>query len=258
VKAPRLKEWREARGETQVTLGERAGVSQHTILRIEHGEELRPPTARKLADALGVDITDLLASPPAAQLAGKAEPPATGPATGPLASAELEAAQRRVDAVLEEAALRFGEALGFEKHVARMATGIHFILSEAESALGELGDAQEYTERFGPELAERYRAYVDVVRAASREFEDDLYPLLLRMHASRSRSAASSGATSLVEEVVGATSNAVEEATKGAQAAVERIETDYDKRDAALKEIARATEAQEAQEASLSEEGVKS
>jgi transcriptional regulator with XRE-family HTH domain len=64
VKTPRLREWREAMGETQATLGERSGVAEHTISRIEHGASLRPTTARKLADALGVAVADLMERPP--------------------------------------------------------------------------------------------------------------------------------------------------------------------------------------------------
>jgi transcriptional regulator with XRE-family HTH domain len=75
VKTPRLREWREAMGETQATLGERSGVAEHTISRIEHGASLRPTTARKLADALGVAVADLMERPPVPL--GEA-PPETG------------------------------------------------------------------------------------------------------------------------------------------------------------------------------------
>ena len=64
MKTPRLREWRETMGETQATLGERSGVAEHTISRIEHGASLRPTTARKLADALGVAVADLMERPP--------------------------------------------------------------------------------------------------------------------------------------------------------------------------------------------------
>jgi transcriptional regulator with XRE-family HTH domain len=78
VKTPRLREWREAMGETQVTLADKSGVAEHTISRIEHGASLRPTTARKLADALGVAVADLMESPPVLASAGKAEAPDTG------------------------------------------------------------------------------------------------------------------------------------------------------------------------------------
>ena len=64
MKTPRLREWREAMGETQVTLADKSGVAEHTISRIEHGASLRPTTARKLADALGVAVVDLMERPP--------------------------------------------------------------------------------------------------------------------------------------------------------------------------------------------------
>jgi transcriptional regulator with XRE-family HTH domain len=78
VKTPRLREWREATGETQLTLADKSGVAEHTISRIEHGASLRPTTARKLADALGVAVADLMESPPVLASAGKAEAPDTG------------------------------------------------------------------------------------------------------------------------------------------------------------------------------------
>ena len=78
MKTPRLREWREAMGETQVTLADKSGVAEHTISRIEHGASLRPTTARKLADALGVAVADLMESPPVLASAEKAEAPDTG------------------------------------------------------------------------------------------------------------------------------------------------------------------------------------
>jgi transcriptional regulator with XRE-family HTH domain len=78
VKTPRLREWREAMGETQVTLADKSGVAEHTISRIEHGASLRPTTARKLADALGVAVADLMESPPVLASAGKAKAPDAG------------------------------------------------------------------------------------------------------------------------------------------------------------------------------------
>lgn len=88
MKTPRLKEWREARGETQVTLAERSGVAEHTISRIEHGAFLRPSTARKLADALNVSVADLMEKPsvPLGEPVPLAEAPYTGPTPqGPVA-----------------------------------------------------------------------------------------------------------------------------------------------------------------------------
>jgi transcriptional regulator with XRE-family HTH domain len=81
MKIPRLREWRETRGETQVSLAEKVGVTQYTVLRAEHGENTRPTTARRFAEALGVSVSDLQETPPIPQgfaEAGKAEAPNTG------------------------------------------------------------------------------------------------------------------------------------------------------------------------------------
>jgi transcriptional regulator with XRE-family HTH domain len=64
VKLERLKEWREARGWTQKELSYAAGVGEKTIARIELGDSVRPSTARKAADALGVAVVDLMEQPP--------------------------------------------------------------------------------------------------------------------------------------------------------------------------------------------------
>jgi transcriptional regulator with XRE-family HTH domain len=76
VQLPRLKEWREFRGYTQPELAERAGLSLRTVFNYEHGGNALPNNARKLAEALGVQIGDLLseeahpkgAAPPSVQL----------------------------------------------------------------------------------------------------------------------------------------------------------------------------------------------
>jgi transcriptional regulator with XRE-family HTH domain len=103
VKAPRLREWREAMGATQAALSESSGLSEFTIIRVEHGESLRPSTAKKLADTLGISVIDLMDSPPVP--AGKAEAPATGQVDVSKARGIAEAA---TNAVFEA----FGERLG--------------------------------------------------------------------------------------------------------------------------------------------------
>jgi transcriptional regulator with XRE-family HTH domain len=60
MKLPRLREWRERRGLTQAELSQRSGTNPTTISRIEGGKRgAHPSTARKLAEALGVEIDDL-------------------------------------------------------------------------------------------------------------------------------------------------------------------------------------------------------
>ena len=60
----RTKEWRESRGLTQRELAAKAGVGEVTVARIETGASVTPPTARKIAEALGVAVADLLERPP--------------------------------------------------------------------------------------------------------------------------------------------------------------------------------------------------
>jgi transcriptional regulator with XRE-family HTH domain len=64
MQLPRLREWREARGLTQLELAKRAKASEYTILRAEHGAEIRPNTARRLAEVMGLSVADLLEEPP--------------------------------------------------------------------------------------------------------------------------------------------------------------------------------------------------
>jgi transcriptional regulator with XRE-family HTH domain len=63
VQIPRLREWREARALTQVELAERAGVSSRSVAGYEAGAGARPPTVRRLAEALGVEVADLRGVP---------------------------------------------------------------------------------------------------------------------------------------------------------------------------------------------------
>jgi transcriptional regulator with XRE-family HTH domain len=61
VRLTRLRAVRERKALTQEELANLAGVSRQTVLKIEGGLEPRPPTIRKLAAALGVQPSDLMA-----------------------------------------------------------------------------------------------------------------------------------------------------------------------------------------------------
>jgi transcriptional regulator with XRE-family HTH domain len=78
LRLPRLKEVRELHGWSQKDLAEAARVSRDSISNYETGHrEAYPATARKLADALGVKIADLIE--PARQPAlPKGDAPASG------------------------------------------------------------------------------------------------------------------------------------------------------------------------------------
>ncbi len=66
MKLERLKEWREYRGLTQVELAELAGVPQSTVSQAETGKRSpHPGTARKFAEALGVEVEELTRAPKA-------------------------------------------------------------------------------------------------------------------------------------------------------------------------------------------------
>jgi transcriptional regulator with XRE-family HTH domain len=51
---------RERLGYAVETVAEEAGVSKNSVLRAEHGKDIRPLTARKIAAALGVRVADLI------------------------------------------------------------------------------------------------------------------------------------------------------------------------------------------------------
>jgi transcriptional regulator with XRE-family HTH domain len=76
LKLPRLKEVRELHGWSQAKLAEESDVSRDSISNYETGQrEAWPATAKKLADALHVEIADLREPAWALATAGKAEAP---------------------------------------------------------------------------------------------------------------------------------------------------------------------------------------
>jgi DNA-binding XRE family transcriptional regulator len=55
-----LRRARERLGYGVEMTAQEAGVSKNSVLRAEHEEDIRPTTARKIANALRVDVADLL------------------------------------------------------------------------------------------------------------------------------------------------------------------------------------------------------
>lgn len=51
---------RKGKGWDQTALALKAGLSKSTICRVEKGERQRPQTFKKIATALGVDLSDLV------------------------------------------------------------------------------------------------------------------------------------------------------------------------------------------------------
>ena len=88
----RVRWHRDRLGWTLDTLAEKAEVAKGTVLRAEHGEHVRPSSGRRIARALGTEISDLIPDKPrrAVELAGtgKAEALQTGPAVPDEARAD--------------------------------------------------------------------------------------------------------------------------------------------------------------------------
>ena len=61
----KLRYARERLGSSLEIVGKEAGVSRNTAMRAEHGGEIRPVTARRIAAALGVEVADLIKEPTA-------------------------------------------------------------------------------------------------------------------------------------------------------------------------------------------------
>ncbi len=60
---PQLRQWREYRGLTQRELAAESGVSPRSIAGYEAGAGARPNTARKLAQALNIEVADFFREP---------------------------------------------------------------------------------------------------------------------------------------------------------------------------------------------------
>jgi transcriptional regulator with XRE-family HTH domain len=77
-----LRWWRRARGLTQAELAGASGVERSHLAKIERGEvvEPRPDTLRRLADALGVEVLELLFGEASIEVFGAPEDLAKGPA----------------------------------------------------------------------------------------------------------------------------------------------------------------------------------
>lgn len=86
-----VREARQARGWSQEELAERTGLSVRTIQRIETGGRPGLSSARLLAEALGLDVAEIMASEPGAEQA----PPRWDDA--PAVVAVLEGLRRFVD-----------------------------------------------------------------------------------------------------------------------------------------------------------------
>jgi transcriptional regulator with XRE-family HTH domain len=66
---------RDQLGWTLDDVAEQAEVAKGTVLRAEHGEDVRPSSGRRIARAFGIDIPELSPEKPGVALSGKAEAP---------------------------------------------------------------------------------------------------------------------------------------------------------------------------------------
>jgi|SRR5215216_223534 len=95
----RVRWHRDRLGWTLDTLAEKAEVAKGTVLRAEHGEDVRPSSGRRIAKALGTEISELIPD----------KPERVRELTAPLAEVPREAGPSHNDAVYEEAAEEFNK-----------------------------------------------------------------------------------------------------------------------------------------------------
>ena len=160
MKLPRLKEVRELHGWSQAKLAEESDVSRDSISNYETGQrEAWPATAKKLADALHVEIADL--REPVRELAtsGKAEAPREAGLAGADPSSRLIYAE-----VLEGIAGLWAEELARGLYDRRtlglkhMVGGI--VAMNHEAAVGE--DRQNFPPHFLEQLEAAEERFVAV------------------------------------------------------------------------------------------------
>jgi transcriptional regulator with XRE-family HTH domain len=92
----RVRWHRDRLGWTLDTLAEKAEVAKGTVLRAEHGEDVRPSSGRRIANALGTEISELIPDKPGrvGELAAPlADPPEAGHAIVGVGTTPEEAAE---------------------------------------------------------------------------------------------------------------------------------------------------------------------
>jgi transcriptional regulator with XRE-family HTH domain len=89
--ADKVRWHRDSRGWTLETTAEKAEVALGTILRAEHGEDIRPSSGRRIARAFGINISELVPDKPGVTIPKGEAPSTPGPhrtETPPKASKE--------------------------------------------------------------------------------------------------------------------------------------------------------------------------
>jgi transcriptional regulator with XRE-family HTH domain len=122
----RVRWHRDRLGWTLDTLAEKAEVAKGTVLRAEHGEDVRPSSGRRIAKALGTEISELIPD----------KPERVRELAAPLAKAPGEAGH--------SVAQRLEDLQTYEAHISKIAEKYH---TEAEPLLVAVGDADKPTEK---------------------------------------------------------------------------------------------------------------
>jgi transcriptional regulator with XRE-family HTH domain len=159
---------RDRLGWTLETLAEKAEVAKGTVLRAEHGEDVRPGSGRRIAQALGAELSDLIPDKPGRveELvgAGKAEAPREAGRPGGGRSAH--------DIARGEARRQFEiDAKAFRRTIASEGTDRAARVSDIYApAVYDALKRQPPDELAGTLLdAERHVAYLEQENAALRE-----------------------------------------------------------------------------------------
>jgi transcriptional regulator with XRE-family HTH domain len=177
---------RERLGYSIETVGEKAGTSKNSVLRAEHEGEIRPLTARKIAEALGVEVADLLVGEvesPAPK--GQASPQRKGEQRGRRDwRAEVEAFISEAEEVIDSPDLAETTCLD----ISMAASDLHIQLMDARNAArddpaytwkdrNDLNLAYERIGEFSMKATDRFlklspeSVHVDEVKAKRDEVE---------------------------------------------------------------------------------------
>ena len=133
---------RERLGLSIELLAKRAAVSKNSVSRAEHGLDIRPITARRIAHGLGLEVSDLY-------------PKVEAPASSPEQSAAEEGAKKyRTPAGVEEAQEAIENLLSQYGVQVRYLTLPQEELEALYDAASSLEEAQEITDRIGLERGE--------------------------------------------------------------------------------------------------------
>jgi transcriptional regulator with XRE-family HTH domain len=133
---------RDRLGWTLDTLAEQAEVAEGTALRAEHGEDIRPSSGRRIARALGVDISELVPDQPGVV---RPKEPAAPP---PSREWAVGAPEEEFNSWVETASLH--DTLTLNRELSEIAAGETAETDEHRHLLRRLGKVAEHFIAFGP------------------------------------------------------------------------------------------------------------